>query len=99
MIRHGQYHDREKHDADRILTEKGIVIKPVLYQAFVLKLLLSYSSYMLFPGRRQAALTGKRLAALYDHYDVIINSTMTRATETADIIANELGMSDTFTKV
>ncbi|XP_035770075.1 serine/threonine-protein phosphatase PGAM5, mitochondrial isoform X2 [Neolamprologus brichardi] len=38
-------------------------------------------------GREQAELTGQRLAALGLKYDVLIHSSMTRATETANIIS------------
>ncbi|KAM3611668.1 uncharacterized protein V6R79_022265 [Siganus canaliculatus] len=41
-------------------------------------------------GREQAELTGKRLAALGLKYDVLIHSSMTRATETANIISKHL---------
>lgn len=42
------------------------------------------------PGREQAELTGKRLAALGLKYDVLIHSSMARATETAHIISKHL---------
>ncbi|XP_076587876.1 serine/threonine-protein phosphatase PGAM5, mitochondrial isoform X2 [Chaetodon auriga] len=41
-------------------------------------------------GREQAELTGKRLAALGLKYDVLIHSSMARATETAHIISKHL---------
>nr|XP_046241709.1 serine/threonine-protein phosphatase PGAM5, mitochondrial isoform X2 [Scatophagus argus] len=41
-------------------------------------------------GREQADLTGKRLAALGLKYDVLIHSSMARATETAHIISKHL---------
>ncbi|XP_036385238.1 serine/threonine-protein phosphatase PGAM5, mitochondrial-like isoform X1 [Megalops cyprinoides] len=41
-------------------------------------------------GREQAELTGQRLAALGLKYDVMIHSTMARATETAHIISKHL---------
>ncbi|KAJ8384931.1 hypothetical protein AAFF_G00197390 [Aldrovandia affinis] len=41
-------------------------------------------------GREQADLTGQRLAALGLKYDVMIHSTMARATETAHIISKHL---------
>ncbi|XP_029998606.1 serine/threonine-protein phosphatase PGAM5, mitochondrial isoform X2 [Sphaeramia orbicularis] len=41
-------------------------------------------------GREQAELTGLRLAALGLKYDVLIHSSMTRATETAHIISKHL---------
>ncbi|XP_026199361.1 serine/threonine-protein phosphatase PGAM5, mitochondrial isoform X2 [Anabas testudineus] len=41
-------------------------------------------------GREQAELTGQRLAALGFKYDVLIHSSMARATETANIISNHL---------
>ncbi|XP_078479108.1 LOW QUALITY PROTEIN: serine/threonine-protein phosphatase PGAM5, mitochondrial-like [Lampetra planeri] len=41
-------------------------------------------------GRDQAELTGQRLAALGLKYDVLIHSSMTRATETAHIISKHL---------
>ncbi|XP_070760610.1 serine/threonine-protein phosphatase PGAM5, mitochondrial isoform X2 [Enoplosus armatus] len=41
-------------------------------------------------GREQAELTGKRLAALGLKYDVLIHSSMARATETANIISKHL---------
>ena len=47
--------------------------------------------YFPFSGRKQATMTGKRLAELHNNYDVIVSSTMTRAMETADLIAEELG--------
>lgn len=42
------------------------------------------------PGREQAELTGQRLAALGLNYDVLIHSSMARATETANIISRHL---------
>ncbi|XP_051279361.1 serine/threonine-protein phosphatase PGAM5, mitochondrial isoform X1 [Dicentrarchus labrax] len=41
-------------------------------------------------GREQAELTGKRLAALGLKYDVLVHSSMARATETAHIISKHL---------
>ncbi|KAL0979222.1 hypothetical protein UPYG_G00182330 [Umbra pygmaea] len=41
-------------------------------------------------GREQAELTGQRLAALGLKYDILIHSSMTRATETAQIISKYL---------
>lgn len=41
-------------------------------------------------GREQAEYTGQRLAALGLKYDVLIHSSMTRATETANIISKHL---------
>ncbi|XP_060763736.1 serine/threonine-protein phosphatase PGAM5, mitochondrial isoform X2 [Neoarius graeffei] len=41
-------------------------------------------------GREQAELTGQRLASLGLKYDVLIHSSMTRATETAQIISTHL---------
>lgn len=41
-------------------------------------------------GREQAELTGQRLAALGLKYDLLIHSSMTRATETAHIISKHL---------
>lgn len=41
-------------------------------------------------GREQAELTGQRLAALGLKYDLMIHSSMTRATETANIISKHL---------
>ncbi|KAM4746363.1 serine/threonine-protein phosphatase PGAM5, mitochondrial isoform 1-T1 [Anableps anableps] len=41
-------------------------------------------------GREQAELTGQRLAALGLKYDVLIHSSMTRATETAHIISKHI---------
>ncbi|XP_026178147.1 serine/threonine-protein phosphatase PGAM5, mitochondrial isoform X3 [Mastacembelus armatus] len=41
-------------------------------------------------GREQADLTGQRLAALGLKYDVLIHSSMARATETANIISKHL---------
>ncbi|XP_037830605.1 serine/threonine-protein phosphatase PGAM5, mitochondrial isoform X2 [Kryptolebias marmoratus] len=41
-------------------------------------------------GREQAELTGRRLAALGLKYDVLIHSSMARATETAQIISKHL---------
>ncbi|KAI1901072.1 hypothetical protein AGOR_G00056370 [Albula goreensis] len=41
-------------------------------------------------GREQAEYTGQRLAALGLKYDILIHSTMTRATETAQIISKYL---------
>ncbi|KAM9517196.1 serine/threonine-protein phosphatase PGAM5, mitochondrial-like [Salvelinus alpinus] len=41
-------------------------------------------------GREQAEYTGQRLAALGLKYDVMVHSTMTRATETASIISKHL---------
>lgn len=41
-------------------------------------------------GREQAELTGQRLAALGLKYDLLIHSSMTRATETANIISKHL---------
>ena len=42
------------------------------------------------PGREQAELTGQRLAALGLKYDVLIHSSMARATETVHIISKHL---------
>lgn len=42
------------------------------------------------PGREQAELTGQRLAALGLKYDILIHSSMARATETANIISKHL---------
>jgi len=78
MVRHGQYNLDGADDSQRYLTELG---------------------------RKQADLTGKRLLQLYQHFlknklDVngnelkppvrLIKSTMTRATETGDIIHSHL---------
>ncbi|KAL4609671.1 serine/threonine-protein phosphatase PGAM5, mitochondrial-like [Arapaima gigas] len=41
-------------------------------------------------GREQAELTGQRLAALGLKYDIMVHSSMTRATETANIISKHL---------
>lgn len=41
-------------------------------------------------GREQAELTGQRLAALGLKYDLLIHSSMTRATETANIISKHI---------
>ncbi|XP_075904380.1 serine/threonine-protein phosphatase PGAM5, mitochondrial isoform X2 [Nelusetta ayraudi] len=41
-------------------------------------------------GREQAELTGKRLAALGLKYDILVHSSMARATETANIISKHL---------
>lgn len=41
-------------------------------------------------GREQAELTGQRLAALGLKYDIMVYSTMARATETANIISKYL---------
>lgn len=43
-----------------------------------------------FTGREQADFTGKRLAALGLKYDIMIHSSMARATETANIISKHL---------
>ena len=43
-----------------------------------------------FLGREQAEFTGQRLAALGLRYDVLIHSSMARATETANIISKHL---------
>lgn len=45
---------------------------------------------VLAAGREQAELTGQRLAALGLKYNVLIHSSMTRATETANIISKYL---------
>ena len=54
----------------------------------------SFSLQMTFvsplSGREQAELTGQRLASLGLKYDVLIHSSMTRATETAQIISKYL---------
>lgn len=75
LVRHGQYNDKGQDDSERYLTDLG---------------------------REQADLTGKRLAEMYKHYQSkmaldenenqlklnvsFIQSTMSRATETAQII-------------
>ena len=41
-------------------------------------------------GREQAELTGQRLAALGLKYDTLVHSSMSRATETANIISKHL---------
>lgn len=41
-------------------------------------------------GREQAELTGQRLSALGFKYDVLVHSSMARATETANIISKHL---------
>lgn len=41
-------------------------------------------------GKVQAELTGKRLACLNIKWDLLVRSTMTRAQETAEIIAKHL---------
>ena len=41
-------------------------------------------------GREQAEFTGQRLAALGLKYDIMVHSTMARATETANIISKYL---------
>ncbi|KAG7241367.1 hypothetical protein INR49_025567 [Caranx melampygus] len=51
-------------------------------------LLIRHSQYNL--SREQAELTGQRLAALGLKYDVLIHSSMARATETAHIISKHL---------
>lgn len=43
--------------------------------------------WFVFAGREQASITGQRLAELNHPYSKIINSSMTRARETADIVA------------
>lgn len=48
------------------------------------------TSVSLLSGREQAELTGQRLASLGLKYDVLIHSSMTRATETAQIISKYL---------
>jgi len=79
MVRHGQYNLQGRDDSQRYLTELG---------------------------RKQAASTGQRLGLLYDHYlnkkkedengnkqkprVRLVKSTMTRATETGDIIHQHL---------
>lgn len=45
---------------------------------------------LIFSGRQQADLTGKRLASLNINWDLLVRSTMTRAQETAAIIAKHL---------
>ena len=45
---------------------------------------------MVFAGREQAELTGLRLKELSFPYTMMVNSSMTRAKETADIIAKSL---------
>jgi bisphosphoglycerate-dependent phosphoglycerate mutase len=45
---------------------------------------------MVITGKRQADLTGRRLAELALPYSVLVRSTMTRAIETAEIIAKHL---------
>ena len=41
-------------------------------------------------GREQAEFTGQRLAALGLKYDTLVHSSMSRATETANIISKHL---------
>lgn len=60
LVRHGQYHDREKTDEKRTLTELG---------------------------KEQAKMTGEYLKQCGFNFDKIYVSTMTRARETGEIIA------------
>jgi len=69
-----------------------LVVRPTFFprpfltdQSFVLMAVVSS-----FPGREQAEFTGERLAALGLKYDVMIHSSMARATETANIISKHL---------
>ena len=52
--------------------------------------MLNINQCIILSGRLQADLTGRRLKALGNKYTVLINSTMLRAKETADIIAQYL---------
>lgn len=48
------------------------------------------SNNIIFAGRKQAAITGERLKELNLPYTRMIRSTMSRATETANIIKNSI---------
>lgn len=62
--------------------------------------MISFSATLTFPcvssGREQGELTGHRLSSLGLKYDVLIHSSMARATETAHIISKHLPGSGDF---
>ncbi len=96
LIRHSQYNLNGDGDKERILTALGT--DPSAYinlHATLGHMLFSVSA----AGREQAEFTGQRLAALGLKYDVLIHSSMTRATETAGIISKYLPGTDSFWRV
>lgn len=90
LIRHSQYNLKGEGDKERVLTPLGT--DPSAYIKMTIK--GHQIDHLLVPvlsaGREQAELTGQRLAALGLKYDVLIHSSMTRATETANIISKHL---------
>lgn len=97
LIRHSQYNLKGDGDKERILTALGT--DPSAYIK-LLAILCHQVDHMLVSvltaGREQAEYTGQRLAALGLKYDVLIHSSMTRATETANIISKHLPGTDSF---
>lgn len=81
LIRHGQYELDGKTDEERVLTSLG------MYQCIIW---FYHNVVLLSEGRQQAEWTGKRLKELDLPYTDMVKSTMTRAQETANIIASIL---------
>lgn len=97
LIRHSQYNLSGNNDKERILTLLGCfsLHQSGQHRSIVLHRDMSsrwvqMTSVSLLSGREQAELTGQRLASLGLKYDVLIHSSMTRATETAQIISKYL---------
>lgn len=96
LIRHSQYNLSGNNDKERILTPLGCFslsislqnTDPACSSGSVCAGLMTSPSPL--SGREQAELTGHRLASLGLKYDVLIHSSMTRATETAQIISKYL---------
>lgn len=92
LIRHSQYNLKGDGDKERILTALGT--DPSAYIKLHDDTLSLMLVSVLAAGREQAEYTGQRLAALGLKYDVLIHSSMTRATETANIISKYLPGTD-----
>lgn len=96
LIRHSQYNLSGNSDKERILTPLGSFSLSIRLESAdpagsELAILATFTwTASLLSGREQAELTGQRLASLGLKYDVLIHSSMTRATETAKIISKYL---------
>ncbi|RXG68557.1 Serine/threonine-protein phosphatase PGAM5, mitochondrial [Armadillidium vulgare] len=100
FIRHGQYNLDGANDEERYLTKLGnftpLSTPPTnsfnIFKFYFFPALLARESMYIFSdvGREQAEMTGKRLKELSWNYTRFVHSTMTRATQTAEIIYNQL---------
>ncbi|MEQ2199834.1 hypothetical protein XENOCAPTIV_013577, partial [Xenoophorus captivus] len=92
LIRHSQYNLSGNGDTERFLTPLGLncILTVSFNTASVYFPAQIFFCFCLFSGREQAELTGQRLAVLGLKYDVLIHSSMTRATETAHIISKHI---------